>query len=40
MGKKKKFEEPSKVLTIRVPESRYDEIKNYIENIILVKDLK
>ncbi len=34
MGRTKKFNEKSKVLTIRVPESQYNTIKSTIENII------
>lgn len=34
MGRNKKFSEPSKVLTIRVPESRYSDIKNIVDNIL------
>ena len=36
MGRKKKFNEPSKILTIRVPESKLEVIKNYI-NFVLEK---
>jgi len=32
MGRKQKFNEKSRVLTMRVPESRYHEIKNIIND--------
>jgi len=35
MGRKNKFGEPSKILTVRVPLSRYEEIKKRISEILL-----
>lgn len=34
MGRKLKFNEKSRVLTIRVPESRYNEIKNIVNDCV------
>jgi hypothetical protein len=34
MGRKKKFEEASKVLTVRVPESQHDEIKTMVYRLL------
>jgi len=34
MGRNKKFNETSRVLTVRVPTSRYNEIKSVVENLI------
>ena len=35
MGRKNKFREPSKILTIRVPTSKYEEIKEKISEMLL-----
>ncbi|MHA1291375.1 MAG: hypothetical protein ACTSQJ_01755 [Promethearchaeota archaeon] len=34
MGRKLKFNEQSKILTIRVPESKYNEIKSLVNNFL------
>ena len=34
MGRQKKFNEDSKVLTIRVPKSRFDDIKEIVKKMI------
>ena len=34
MGRKKKWNEPSKVLTVRVPESKLEVIKKYLNNVL------
>ena len=39
MGRQKKFNEDSKVLTIRVPKSRFDDIKEIVKKMIYNEDI-